>query len=237
MTRFNLLVLGVTAVAIAVGANAAYATVIMSEDWEGVSLAAGGSTSVTSLSPAVWGDDGSGALIVRPTTDDFDSVDPLASPAGGNNALKVSNAYVYRRHLSESRLPTAQANTDYTVTVDVGWSKQSEDNPGFAVDLFGMSGGYSDVHLGGMGFSTGQKPTNQGGWTEFSFTVLHTDANLQAAVAHNQLLQPWLATDSRYTVYFDNFRIDATTVPEPGTMLLATTGMISLLAYAWRRRK
>jgi hypothetical protein len=35
----------------------------------------------------------------------------------------------------------------------------------------------------------------------------------------------------------DNVRLTSPQVPEPSTLLLLTTGLISLLAYAWRRRR
>ena len=40
-----------------------------------------------------------------------------------------------------------------------------------------------------------------------------------------------LATGDQSNVYFDAI------VPEPGTMVLLATGLIGLLAYAWRKRK
>ena len=39
-----------------------------------------------------------------------------------------------------------------------------------------------------------------------------------------------------YLGTIDNFEIVGT-VPEPGTIVLLITGLIGLLAYAWRKRK
>jgi hypothetical protein len=35
----------------------------------------------------------------------------------------------------------------------------------------------------------------------------------------------------------DNMRMSSAVVPEPGTLALLATGLIGLLAYAWRKRK
>ncbi len=35
----------------------------------------------------------------------------------------------------------------------------------------------------------------------------------------------------------DNFQISGTAIPEPSTLMLCATGLIGLLAYAWRKRK
>ncbi len=40
---------------------------------------------------------------------------------------------------------------------------------------------------------------------------------------------------SSYELYADNFRIGA--IPEPSTLALLASGLIGLLAYAWRKRK
>ena len=37
--------------------------------------------------------------------------------------------------------------------------------------------------------------------------------------------------------YFDNVRLDASPVPEPGTLALLATGLLGRLRYAWRRRR
>jgi hypothetical protein len=46
---------------------------------------------------------------------------------------------------------------------------------------------------------------------------------------------------SNITLFSDNtnhpFYVDASTVPEPGTAVMLTAGLIGLLAYAWRKRK
>jgi hypothetical protein len=44
-------------------------------------------------------------------------------------------------------------------------------------------------------------------------------------------------TGSSGVLCFDTFRISSTAVPEPSTMMLVLSGVLGLLAYAWRKRK
>ena len=37
--------------------------------------------------------------------------------------------------------------------------------------------------------------------------------------------------------YADNVRLDISEVPEPSTLVLLASGLVGLLAYAWRKRK
>jgi hypothetical protein len=37
--------------------------------------------------------------------------------------------------------------------------------------------------------------------------------------------------------FFDNVRLESTATPEPGTLVLLASGLIGLLAYAWRKRR
>jgi hypothetical protein len=40
-----------------------------------------------------------------------------------------------------------------------------------------------------------------------------------------------------FTGYLDNITIEGTAVPEPSAMALAASGLVGLLAYAWRKRR
>lgn len=43
--------------------------------------------------------------------------------------------------------------------------------------------------------------------------------------------------DGVHKAWFDNLQVGGSAVPEPSTVVLCVTGMIGLLAYAWRKRK
>jgi hypothetical protein len=55
---------------------------------------------------------------------------------------------------------------------------------------------------------------------------------------NNFLGRSVFAADPTFTGAILNFQIDATVpAPEPGTLVLLTTGLFGLVAYAWRKRK
>ena len=69
-------------------------------------------------------------------------------------------------------------------------------------------------------------------WGGGSYDLVRTD--LTGALKVGIALSDY-AAGSGNTAQFANFSL--TTVPEPGAMVLLATGLIGLLAYAWRKRR
>ena len=83
----------------------------------------------------------------------------------------------------------------------------------------------------GSGTSTLTQTTlgTSSAWTEYTF-------GFTASQSTTATLTFGSATGSD-GVYLDNVSVTAIPTPEPTTIVLLTTGLLGLLAYAWRRRK
>jgi hypothetical protein len=137
-----------------------------------------------------------------------------------------ANDYILENTASTSWELTA--GTTYTVTVAIGQ---------------GLQGGFHDVTLGyfdatkGAGVSSvltisaSQAPA-PGTFEDFSYSF--TPALTGKSPAHvGDQLQVMIGMEGQ--TYVDNVRIDTT--PEPSTLALLTAGLVSLLAFAWQKRR
>jgi hypothetical protein len=137
---------------------------------------------------------------------------------------------------------TLQKNQKITYTVAIGRG---------LTDPLGWFAGFSLV----MGYSSAKGGLNQSGeilekvfdasenpapgtFKDFSVTVYTDDIlkTVQSAgpiVGNNLYLGVIIGTGT----YADNVRLDITPAPEPSTLVLLASGLIGLLAYAWRKRK
>ena len=78
-------------------------------------------------------------------------------------------------------------------------------------------------------------PVNKvSGWTEFTAT-LNVRHGTGADVTNCVYVGCGAAADS--WIMADDFSIVTQSVPEPSAIVLVAMGMVSLLAYAWRKRK
>ena len=111
----------------------------------------------------------------------------------------------------------------------LGWSNDYTTSGSLYANLYDHS---TQKVYGGM---TVTSTSNQGGWEDRSFTVSHTNADLQGDVGNSFSLWLWAGTGN--PVYVDNIRVEASAIPEPSTLFMAATGVIGLLAYAWRKRR
>lgn len=98
-------------------------------------------------------------------------------------------------------------------------------------------------------FDTVSFTTND--WQDVTLTANMATKTVTVAVAgHGSDTATWYSSNKiRAVAYFmdrngastygalDDVRINLTTIPEPGTVVLMLSGVIGLLAYAWRKRK
>ena len=85
----------------------------------------------------------------------------------------------------------------------------------------------------GVGNTTNQSFVENDNYVKF--TGLTPDAS--GYLDGNKYWGP-LGSDGTYNAVFNGLQIVETgTVPEPGTIILLATGLLGLLAYAWRKRK
>lgn len=171
--------------------------------------------------------------VYNPTSADFAGAGgngTLPSPATGSQCLFDADT-TYNDYILENTATTSwelTAGTTYTVTVAIGQ---------------GLQGGFHDVTLGyfdatkGAGVSSvltisaSQAPA-PGTFEDFSYSF--TPALTGKSPAHvGDQLQVMIGMEGQ--TYVDNVRIDAT--PEPSTLALLTAGLVSLLAFAWQKRR
>ena len=125
----------------------------------------------------------------------------------------------------------------YTMTIAVGRG---------LTDPLGWFGGFSmlinaeTASLDGDGgniknveFASSENP-DPGTFKDFTITWTDADA-IAAGFSVGDYFVPAFIFGTG--TYVDNVRIDVSDVPEPSTLVLVVSGLIGLLAYAWRKRK
>jgi len=135
----------------------------------------------------------------------------------------------------EQTIGTVTANTTYTVSVDVQRDSASEQHAIILPELYYDNGGtWTKLDADGpYGFDL---PVNEVVWKTYTTTYTnpsHVGADLEvrfgAIHPEGDGANPWIDVD--------NIAVHAITTPEPGTLVLLAVGVLSLLAYAWRKRK
>jgi hypothetical protein len=74
-------------------------------------------------------------------------------------------------------------------------------------------------------------------WEHHTFTYTVTDGSPMLSAIREAFSLENVAVEGGAPSRVDNISFTLTQVPEPGTVMLLTTGLLGLLAYAWRKRK
>jgi hypothetical protein len=125
------------------------------------------------------------------------------------------------------------AGTTYTFSFDGGQSTEGAVTaPGMQFTAYIQDG--STILATGV---TVTAPEPALSWTtatvSWTATTSSSDSLVLSAIASNMTSNGgWNTNDAQ----FDNFKLTASS-PEPATLTLLATGLVSLLAYAWRRRR
>ena len=156
----------------------------------------------------------------------------------GNQLLGISS---WATSVDQVLADTYDANKNYTLTASLAISSTDHNNAEASVAMrlfYGTSEDPADMAnrtIGQMVKTCGELSTST--LTDYSFVV--TGSQVAAANAAGQAIGIEIAIPTAtYGANFrvDNIRLDASPVPEPATLTLASTALIGLLAYARRKR-
>jgi hypothetical protein len=186
------------------------------DTFETPALPSGGSTPVINWTP----DAGTVANIFHPVLGEFNAIDPLAPPAGGDQALVIVGA---NKNI-ERNVGVIQPGMIYTLTVAIG--NRIPDGGLHAWDIQLWAGTTTRGSFIDQIFldRPGADNPAAGSWADNSVAFRSDD--FPALVGSNLyvLLGTYLGS-SLGSAYFDNVRVDATAaVPEPGSLALVLVG-------------
>jgi len=176
--------------------------------------------------------------VYNPTSADFSGADgnnALPSPADGSqcvyNNSTVPDAISFYNALRGDNF-FLEAGMKYTATVAVGRGLTLHGGT-----FGGVSLGFYDLSGAGEvdGNATLIGAPAAGSFQDFSISFNADDIIDNDTVFAGDSMAVRITLQEQ--TYVDNVRIDASPVPEPSTMVLLTSGVLGLLADAWRRRR
>jgi hapalindole H/12-epi-hapalindole U/12-epi-fischerindole U synthase len=176
---------------------------------------------------------------------------PAGTTEGANAALVFLGGGVNgEAGLQQTLSATLQANTRYTLTVDIGNIASgtslagSSGGAGVFFDLDGFPGYRLDLLAGGVVIGSDNNSLGasipEGQFRTASFNVdigaAHAQLGQTLGIRLVNLDQAGTTEIPNIEVDFDNVRLDATAVPEPATAALFVSGIALGVAFSRRRR-
>ena len=174
-------------------------------------------------------------MVDNPTSAQFSQVDPLAAPCSGNQCLwcdVTTSADVYM--VATSPDIKVYSTWTYTITCPIGAAlNQAFDGSDLG---FASSTGKWSVDSSGSGYSHVHPAA--GGWALQTFTTTGALIESKGKATEGSALEILLSPSDG--CFMEDTIVTATApapVPEPSTILLLSTALIGLVAYAWRKRR
>ena len=237
LKMFNSLL--VVAVVLLVQPKCATSGVVFSEGWESPALNPGATSTLLPGNWSLFSNNGSYGIWRPDNHVNFNSVEPLASPAGGNQLLFLSGT---NTGVGIVTTVTIAPETVYTLSSAIG-SGQTANNQGWSIQLWADTSGSSTfVGSGGGDTFIGQQygltlsAVNPGAGDWASNSVSFDSSTTPNLVGKH--LDIFLNNFLNGTSYYDNVTLSAATVPEPGSLaMLAGFGLATLAGACLRRWK
>jgi len=176
-----------------------------------------------------WSADGSSHVV------DLQTPGTLTTNVTGNQFAVLSDPVLWGDGLTTTLGVKYQANTQYTLTADIGSNNNTLGCDAYAY-LRAVDGSGSTI--AGTYQQIDSVITAHDVMTPMPTFVLNTAANPAYVGGYIQVHFGFGGGGT--TPYGDQFFIDnvqLTATPEPGTLVLVVVGLVGLLAYAWRKRR
>ena len=176
--------------------------------------------------------DGTWGLMVGTTGSDFARLQAVA------NASTPADSYWTLEQKVSATTATIAANTSYQLAVDLGVSPQDgAANRGTNIALWAWNETTSKgTFISDLEVAASTINASLGNFATYTTTATAPDSSLVGEQLYVKLTTRF-GTSQDFAVALDNVVITAAVVPEPTTLMLVATGVVGLLAYAWRKRK
>ncbi len=206
---------------------------VVNHSFEIPTLADGGASDANAYGWGGYFPSTGGTILWNPPESIFTGAAGNGTPAGADGA-NIATLYTgttsgsYAVLQQKTGAPWA-ANTVYTLTVAIGDRKDFAAVP--------ITIGFIDAATSTWLSSVTVQPAEL---TNDAFVDKSVTFSSPTAGGEGHILTINFIADADgvgSAIALDNVRLDATVVPEPGTLALLSAGLFGLLCYAWRKRK